>query len=78
MRWSRSEALWLTGLSLTATAGAIGMFCAGPHVVLCGGAVAGVYYVTSSLNDWAVGRLYDRGCRLETRLLPWTSTYVSC
>jgi hypothetical protein len=78
VRWSRSEALRLTGLTLAMTGTAVGAMCAGPHIVLCAAAVGGIWYVTHSLTDWAVGKLYDRGCRLETRIVPFTSTYVKC
>lgn len=78
VRWSRSEARWLTGLSLGMTAAAVSTMCVGPHAPPCGGAVFGIWYVTNSLNDWAIDQLYARGCRLETRLAPWTSTYIWC
>lgn len=78
VRWYRNEALWLTGLGITATAGAVATLCAGPHALVCGAAVAGIYYLTKSVSDWAINKLYDRGCRMETRLVPWVSTYFKC
>jgi len=78
VRWSRSEAKWLVGLGLTATGAAVAAMCVGPHLPLCAAAVAGIWYVTQTLTDWGIDRLYDRGCRLETRILPWTNTYVTC
>jgi hypothetical protein len=66
VRWSRSEAKWLVGLGLAATGAASGSLCVGPHLPLCAAAVAGIWYVTQTLNDWGIDRLYERGCRLET------------
>lgn len=78
VRWYRSEAKWLTGLSLTATAGAVAVLCVGPHAALCAGAVASIYYALLSFSDWGIDQLYNRGCRIETRLLPWVATYAKC
>ncbi len=78
VRWSQSEARWLTGLNLGLTAAAVGSMCVGPHAPLCAAAVFGIWHATQSLTDWAINQLYARGCRMETRLAPWTSTYIRC
>lgn len=78
VRWSRGEALWLTGLGLTATAGAVAVLCVGPHAVLCGGAVAGIWYVLHSLTDWGINKLYNRGCYIQTKLGTRYGTKVVC
>jgi hypothetical protein len=78
VRWTRGEAKWLNGLSWVMLAAAVGTACTGPHIALCAAAVAGLGCVLFSLSDWAIDKLYDRGCRVETRILPWTSTYTKC
>ena len=78
VRWSRGEAKWLAGLSLAATAGALAVLCVGPHAIICGAAVGSIYYALASMSDWAVDQLYNRGCRIETRLIPYIHTYPKC
>ena len=73
--WTRGEAKWLAGLSLAATAAAVGVLCTGPHVVVCAAAVGGIYYTLRGVADWVVDQSYDNGYRLTTRLTPFTSTY---
>ena len=77
-QWSRSEALFIKGLSLTALGGAAAPLCAGPHVVICGAALASFWYVLQELGTIYINGQYDRNCYLESRLFPFQSSYFKC
>ena len=78
VQWTRSEVKWLNGLGIASLGAAVGALCLGPHAPLCMAAVAGIAYVVWSLTDHAVDQLYNGGCRVETRLTPFTNTYIKC
>ena len=68
----------MNDLTLLVLGAALSGYCAGPHLPLCLGAAAGIYKVVNDLTDYAIDVLYNRGCRVETRLTPYIHTYLKC
>ena len=78
IRWSRSEAKRLAGLSLGATGAAVAAPCTGPHAAPCAAAVFVIHAALSSLSSASIDFIYDLGCRVETKVSVHPSTYFTC
>lgn len=81
IRWTRSDALRLNGVTMTAVGAGVATLCSGITLLIgtaaCVAATAGIFYLLKDLGDYAVNRQYDRGCRMETQVV-LVRTYWKC